>query len=482
MTNFNRAPDSSPLAGAACPLSATGDAAASTLGKLSWLAFETGRNPYQLLITIFLFAPYFANTVVGDPVRGQAFVGAVASYSGFCIAILAPLLGAIADAGGRRKPWIALFAIVLFSVELLMWQVKPGATGAALVFGGGLIAIGGVSFEFSSVFHNAMLASIAPKRELARLSGHSLGLAAFSGFLLLLFMLVALALPGTVDWWFVPARPLFGIDRVAHEQERLAGPISAIWLALWSAPLFLFTPDRASTGLSLRASVASGLRSVLATVKSLNTNRNVGLYLLSRLFFNDGLTAAITFNGIFAASVFHWGTVQMLAFGIECCLCGAFGGFLGSWLDHKLGTKGALILGIAGTLCSCMVMLTFAPDRIFWFFHYDIQGTPLWSTPIFNTWPQLLFLLVTDIGAILATAVYGNARTMLAHIAPAEQMTQFFGLFSLSGMSTTFLATGFVAWLTAATSSQRLGLLGTALFFTLGLCVLVFVKDGSDPL
>ena len=88
-------------------ISATGDRIASPAGQVSWAMYEWARNPYVLLITIYLFSPYFAEEVVGDSVKGQGLAGAIQAYSGIIIAVLAPFLGAIADCGGRRKPWIA---------------------------------------------------------------------------------------------------------------------------------------------------------------------------------------------------------------------------------------------------------------------------------------------------------------------------------------------------------------------------------------
>src|SRR5882762_4101465 len=74
--------------------STTGDMAASRLGQVSWAMFEWARDPFVLLITIYLFAPYFSNHVVGDGVRGQGLAGEIQAYSGIVIAILAPFLGA----------------------------------------------------------------------------------------------------------------------------------------------------------------------------------------------------------------------------------------------------------------------------------------------------------------------------------------------------------------------------------------------------
>src|SRR5690242_531194 len=115
------------------------DAKSSRLGRLSWAVFEWGRNPFVQLVTIFIYAPYFARDVVGDPVRGQALWGAIAGYSGIAVALLAPILGAIADEGGRRKPWIAFYAAVLAVAAASLWYAKPQGAGLTLVEAGAAI-------------------------------------------------------------------------------------------------------------------------------------------------------------------------------------------------------------------------------------------------------------------------------------------------------------------------------------------------------
>src|SRR5262245_50844148 len=90
-----------------------GPHAVSLKGRVSWAVFEWARNPYFQLINIFLFSTYFSRDIIGDPVRGQALWGDIIGYAGLAVAVLAPVLGAIADAGGPRKPWIAFYAGVL---------------------------------------------------------------------------------------------------------------------------------------------------------------------------------------------------------------------------------------------------------------------------------------------------------------------------------------------------------------------------------
>src|SRR6185369_6958609 len=93
---------------------------------VSWIFFDWAAQPYFTLITTFVFAPYFANFVAPNPATGQALWGFAAAGAGFSIALLSPVLGAIADASGRRKPWIAGFGALLVIGASAMWIGRPG--------------------------------------------------------------------------------------------------------------------------------------------------------------------------------------------------------------------------------------------------------------------------------------------------------------------------------------------------------------------
>ena len=82
---------------------------ASKLGQFSWALFDWANQPFFTVITTFIFGQYFANVMIGDPVKGQAEWAFTQSTSGIIIAVLSPFLGAMADAGGRRKPYIHFF-------------------------------------------------------------------------------------------------------------------------------------------------------------------------------------------------------------------------------------------------------------------------------------------------------------------------------------------------------------------------------------
>src|ERR1700693_3954427 len=121
---------------------------------ISWIFFDWAAQPYFTLITTFIFAPYFATHVATDPASGQSLWGFATAAAGLMIALLSPVLGAIADASGRRKPWIAVFGAMLVIGSCLMWFGKPGEPGviAPLLVA---YAIATVGVEFATVFNNA---------------------------------------------------------------------------------------------------------------------------------------------------------------------------------------------------------------------------------------------------------------------------------------------------------------------------------------
>src|ERR1700719_4650993 len=96
---------------------------------ISWIFFDWAAQPYFTLITTFVFAPYSATHVASDPASGQSLWGFATAAAGLLIAAMSPVLGAIADASGRRKPWIAAFGAMLVIGASLMWIGRAGGVG-----------------------------------------------------------------------------------------------------------------------------------------------------------------------------------------------------------------------------------------------------------------------------------------------------------------------------------------------------------------
>src|SRR5450631_2834387 len=111
---------------------------------IGWILFAWAAEPFFTLMTTFVFAPYFATHVAADPASGQALWGLATAATGLTIALMSPVLGAIADASGRRKPWIAAFGALLVIGSGLMWFGRPGDAGAIapLLLAYGIATIG----------------------------------------------------------------------------------------------------------------------------------------------------------------------------------------------------------------------------------------------------------------------------------------------------------------------------------------------------
>src|SRR5580698_3137258 len=192
-----------------------------SLGGAAWSIFEGGRDPYVILVTIYIFMPYFASVVVGDPVKGQEAVAAYGQYSGWIVMVTAPFLGAAIDRLGRRKGWLALVVGLMVPLMWALWFTTPDHRGLSI---GAVIAVAtaiGVLFSYSEVLHNSMLVRAAGMGAAHKAS--SLALAALA------FVAWAFALPGHVDWAWVPKAPLFGLNPATHETDRIVAPISAVF-------------------------------------------------------------------------------------------------------------------------------------------------------------------------------------------------------------------------------------------------------------
>jgi len=466
-------------------LSATGETPADLRGQLSWALFEFARSPYISLVYVFVFPPYFANVVIGDPVRGQEAWSFANTIVGVCVALLAPLLGAISDRTGPRKPWLAAVALIMSVCCIALWFAMPGARGglpvAAILV---LIVILATCFQFTEVFHNSMLASIAPVDRVGGLSGIGIATGNLGTLTAMIVMLFGVALPasGVTMGGLLPDTPLFGgLDTTTHEHDRIAGPIAGIWFLVFIVPLLLWTPDRAATGVPVARAVREGLEQLGLTLKRVRRVSNVALYLLARMLYTDAKVAMLAYSGIYAAGIFGWQLVELLLFALLLAPFSISGGFIGGWLDNRLGSKRAIQISVGLTCIGLIGAVSTTPNQVL-FVPYDAASAhPLWAFPYFRTVPELVYLLTFMLLAVTITAAFCTSRTMMTRIAPVSMMNQFFGLYALSGTATAFLGHALVAVFTRAFSSQRAGFASLVILLLAGLALLARVRQERAP-
>lgn len=449
-------------------------------GALSWAIFQGGRDPYVILITIYIFAAYFTTGVVGDGVKGQSMIGLTSTLNSVFIMLTVPFLGASLDRFGARKPLLAVIVALMAPLIWMLWFAKPGGEGLPIIGTLWIFGIVGVLFAYAEVIHNSLLIGAAGPRMAPHASGLALAAGNFFSVITLVICLFAFALPGTPAagaFPFLPDEPLFGLSHASAEPMRISGPIAATLLVLGSIPLFLFTPDAPRTGVKLWTGIREGAVALWQAVKLMFVDKDIGIYLLARMLFNDGMTALLVFGGVYASGVMGWG-VEMFVYGILLSVFAVIGGLLAPRFDNWLGPKKALLLEVGGSVVCVVAQIGMKPDTILYFWSWD-PGQKLWEGGMFGTLPQLLYLVIGFGTAIFVTSQYASARTMLTRLAPPDKLADFFGLFALSGTVTVWAGSFLVTLFTSIFKSQQAGFVPIAGLLIAGGITLTFVKGGG---
>ena len=432
-------------------------------GLAGWLLFDWASQPFYTLIVTFLFAPYFVNGFVGDPTLGASLWGYATGIAELIAALLAPVFGAIADAGQPRKPWIAGFSVLLIVGCAGLWFAAPGDMAmlpvVLLCF-----AVAIVGAELATVFTNAMMTSLVAENRLGRLSGFGWATGYVGGLLSLVVFAGLIAPDPNTGKTLLGFQPLIPLDPASREGDRLVGPFSALWYLVFVLPLFLLTPDRPGTP-RRKGAVRAGLAELLNGVRELlRDHKEIARFLIARMLYADGLGAVFAFGGIYAATVFGWGAMELGLFGIVLTIAGTIGAALGGLLDDRLGSRRVITWTLWLFIFASIGVLSVDADHVL--FTVPVAAKLAGSAPFSSVGEQVYLAFAILIG-LAAGPIQASSRTLLARISPPQKMTEFFGFFSFSGKVTAFAAPLAIGAVTALSGSQRIGI-ATSLIFLLG--------------
>ncbi|WP_321488349.1 MFS transporter [uncultured Hyphomonas sp.] len=463
---------------------------------LAWAIFEGARNPYYNLIVIYIFAPYFANVMVGGGEMGLTISGLTITIAGFATALTAPFLGAIADQAGNRKRAIAVFVYTIVLCSVALWWSRPeGPVNVWMTMA--ILTVAYCCYGYSEVLHNAMLPAAGRPSALPYISGLGLTMGNLLSVGILLFFLLGLMLPGS-GLPLVPAEPLIPLDQSQQEPQRFAGPFVAIWMAVLMIPFFLFMPEGLSKGVTWRFALSNlflGAPSADGKRQGFNARVRVfvgylkGLFkehpqtmrfLIARTIYADAMSALLTLGAVFAGTFFGWSEIEIVIFGISGVLFGAIGGFVGGALDRWLGPKLALVWELSVLTIVLLLQLSITPDSLFF---GTIENREIWNSPFFHTLSDVVYFAFIVPVAISVVAIITSSRYMLVHIAPSNRIGEFFGLYAIAGTVTVWMGPGVVSLLTWITGNQRIGMGGIGIMFLIGLMILWKVhapKRGFD--
>jgi len=404
----------------------------------SWALYDWANSAFFTIILTFVFAQYFSVSVIQDEVAGTRAWGNIVGIAGVVIAILAPILGAIADQSGRRKPWLISFTLLCVISSAMLWTVTPDQSQfwtAALWVG-----LGTLGAEFAFIFYNSMLPDLARPERTGRWSGWAWGLGYVGG---IASLVVAL-------YGFIEADgTIFNLDRDAAEHVRATFVLVAVWYLVFALPAFFFIPDRPSTGLGLGAATRAGLAQLKQSIAHVRQYRDIVRFLIARMLYTDGLATIFTFGGVYAAGTFNMSPTEVLQFAIALNVTAGLGALGFAWIDDALGGRNTILLSLVGLGCSAFAILVVDGATAFWI------------------WGMILGIFVGPLQSA--------SRSHLARVAPPHLQTQMFGLFAFSGKATAFAGPLLVGWVTPVTDSQRWGMSTILLFLLIGFVLMLKV-------
>lgn len=408
---------------------------------MAWALYDWANSAFPTVIQTFLFAAYFTRQVAESETAGSAMWGMMHGIAGLVIAFAGPVLGAVADHTGRRKPWLICMSLVCIAATALLWFVRPDPDFILLAMF--LVGLGSVAFEGANIFYNGMLAEIAPAEKIGRWSGWGWALGYFGGLACL-----SLALFG-----FVHDSAWLRLPRENAQHLRATFLLTAFWFLLFSIPLILLTPDSPSTGKKWTRAVRDGLHQIGQSIHNVRKYKVIVRFLIARMIYVDGLATVFAFGGVYAAGAFDMNEAQVLMFGIVLNVSAGVGAASLASVDDKLGSKPTIMLALAGLILTSISIL--------------LARDPIW----FWVWGTILGIFVGPVQAA--------SRSYLARTAPESLRNQMFGLYALSGKATSFLGPWLVTILTAATGSQRWGLSSVVVLLLLGFALIATLPKAS---
>ncbi|HEV7735291.1 MAG TPA: MFS transporter [Candidatus Binatia bacterium] len=411
-------------------------APASRAALVSWALYDWANSGFSTVVETFVFAAYFTRQVAPDEATGSVLWGNTVSAASLVVALTGPMVGAIADQGGRRKPGIAVFTAWCVVATAMLWTVRPDAASMwpAML----LVGMGIVGSELAGVLYNAMLADLVPPDRLGRWSGWGWS-AGYAGGLVCLVVALLAFIQGGGAW--------LSLDAATAEPVRATFVLTAVWFAVFALPLLLVTPDVPATGVSAGAAVQAGFRQLADSLREVRRYRDIVRFLVARMLYIDGLGTVFAFGGVYAAGTFDMTEQQVLLFGIALNLTAGLGAAGFAWVDDWLGAERTIVLSLVGLIVAASAMLLVESQPAFWVFG---------------------MLLGVFVGPVQA-----SGRSYLARVAPPALRTQMFGLYALSGKATAFVGPLVVGWVTWGTGSQRVGMASVLVLFGAGLVLML---------
>jgi len=415
--------------------------------RFSWYMYDFGNSAYAAVVLLAVYSAYFKGTVVGGA-EGSRLWGISVGVAMLVVAVISPVLGAIADFTAAKKKFLFGFTTMACVFTALLFFVQQGDVFMGVLF----FILAEIGYRGAQVFYNSLLPEIASEEDIGRVSGIGWAIGSAGGVLCLFIILpLILIFKGTL-------------------MVRLSLIITSVYFALSTIPLLLHLEEKAlpQTLPEGENFLTIGFKRTWATIKKAGRYREFLKFVVAFLVYNDGVMMAMNFASIIGAVLFGMEQTELIIFVIVVQITNVIGAYVLGHLVDKTGGKRALIISIL-LMILAIILMFFTQTATFFFF----------------------------VGALAGFAMAGMqsvSRTMVGILSPPGQSAEFYGFFAVAGRTSSFIGPtvyGYVAyWIAkwnqstkgvteamAEQTGQRFAILSIGLFLLIGMVMLTFVNE-----
>jgi len=404
----------------------------------SWISYDWAISAFNTLVGTFIYNTYFVRAFAPNEDIGGALWSRGVVASALLIAVLSPIVGAVADRSGRRRRYLILMTLVCAAATALLTFVAPGDSHAVLK-ALTIYVIANVAFEMATVLYNAFLPELVTDDRIGRVSGYGWGIGYIGGIVVMAVALFLFVHEGT-RLPFLPTSEGFNL--------RATNLLVAVWVVVFSLPMFLFVKEKQKR--TDRVDVAGAFRELGHTFHEVRRYREIVKFLVARLVYNDALVAVFVFGAIYATGTFGMGDEERMVWAIVLNIVAGLSALVFGLIDDRLGGKKTLLITLAGLILATAVAVV-APNK-----------TWLWVAGI---------LIGLFVGPNQATS-----RSLMGRFVPEKHKGEFFGFFAFSGKVTSFMGPMLIGILIVP-FGQRVAVSSLLLFFIVGGLILMTVNE-----
>jgi UMF1 family MFS transporter len=417
-----------------------------------WAMYDFANSAFATTILAVIFNQYFASVVAGGE-RGVEFLGFHlhgASFFTFSVslsmaisAVLAPFLGAVADASASKKHFLIAFCYTAILFTGLLYFVHAGNYWRGAIF----FIIANIGFAGGNVYYNAFLPEISTDQNIGRISGLGWALGYIGGGMLLAINLIMLKYPKSLG---------FPVGYFTVQDCFLS---VALWWLIFSLPTFLLLRERSQKALLSSEKgygyLREGYRRLQHTFHRIKAFRELTKFLVAYLIYNDGIETVIVMASIFGADVLGMETEEIILFFLMIQGIAFFGSLIFGFLADAIGNKKTVMISLA--IWSLIVI---------WAFQLGI----IWD-------PKTEYWILGVLAGIVMGGSQAASRSLQGIFTPDANSAEFFGFFAVSGKFASVFGPLIYGILIALTGSVRSGILSVLLFFIAGMAILWAVDE-----